>query len=170
MGFETVEIKVRGQKWSGLLSVEVDAGFDHAVRGFSIEMAANASVLQTFAPGTPIDIAFNNDLACRGYVDRLQPDFRRLKISGRSKGQDFVDCSGLDQNATGNLNQRIRPAECRKHEPHLSRIELQILRDRSGGDRQITAVQIRDDHGDEQHRKETVASGRRLRADVGCLH
>jgi hypothetical protein len=66
----------------------------------------------------------------------------------------------------------VRPAERREHEAHLGRIELQILADRSRGDRQIAAVEIRDDHGDEQHRKQAMAFAGRLRAhvNVGCLH
>ncbi len=103
MGPEVVSLNVDGQTWRGIKDISVDAAFNHAARSFRLTLAPMVSALQTFAPGTAIEIMFNDDLACAGYVDRLQPGFKRLGIAGRSKAQDFIDCAAIDQAGTGNF-------------------------------------------------------------------
>jgi prophage tail gpP-like protein len=98
---ETITVAVGGQVWKGIEVLAIDAAFDHAARSFHFEIAPAASRLQTFAPGTALSISSNGDLMCAGYVDRLGPSFTKLKVSGRSKAADFIDCAAIDPNQTG---------------------------------------------------------------------
>jgi prophage tail gpP-like protein len=100
---ERITLLVAGRQYTGLKDIAVGAGYDHAARSFHFEPAPGAASLKVFAPGTPIDIMFNADLACRGYIDRLKPGLSKLTVSGRSKAQDFIDCAAIDQNGTGNF-------------------------------------------------------------------
>lgn len=100
---ERIALLVAGRRYTGLKEIAVGAGYDHAARSFHVELAPGAAILKVFAPGTPIDVMFNADLACRGYVDRLRPGLTKLTVSGRSKAQDFIDCAAIDQTGTGNF-------------------------------------------------------------------
>jgi len=101
---EVITVLANGQPFTGTFkNFEVDAGYHHAAHSFSFEVAPSAQRLQIFAPGTPLQIQFNNDVAFTGYVDRLQPTFKKLTISGRSKSQDFIDCAAIDPGGTGNF-------------------------------------------------------------------
>lgn len=103
MGDELITVTAGGGRWSAWRRVMVRASFQHAARSFEIEAAVErggAATAWTFRAGTAIDIYFNGDLACRGYVDRYQPslgehDTAEASISGRSKSQDFIDSSAM---------------------------------------------------------------------------
>lgn len=100
MGPELVTVAIGGTRYSAFREVKVMAALDHAARSFELAIAAQGGVVETawqFSPGTAIDISANGDLLLRGYVDRYQPKMtkktREVKISGRSKAQDFIDCA-----------------------------------------------------------------------------
>jgi prophage tail gpP-like protein len=100
---ETVTVLANGMQWTAWKSVNVMASFKHAARSFSIVAAAEpggSATAWTFKAGTQIDILFNGDLVCRGFVDRYQPKRRghsaaEIVISGRSKSQDYIDSSAM---------------------------------------------------------------------------
>lgn len=108
-----------GRSWSAFASIDVHASFEKAVRDFKATIAAEpgpSATAWTFKAGTAIEIYFNADLAFRGYVDRYQPHLGEHKtaeivVSGRSKGQDFVDCSAMHE--TGEFRNK-RPDEIAK--------------------------------------------------------
>jgi prophage tail gpP-like protein len=103
MGDEFVTVSAGGGLWSAWRRVMVRASFQEAARSFQIEAAVErggAATAWTFKAGTSLDILFNGDLACRGYVDRYQPKLGQHKtaeaaISGRGKSQDFIDSSAV---------------------------------------------------------------------------
>ena len=98
-----VTVKANGSLWTAWRRVMVRASFQSAARSFQIEAAAEpggAATAWTFKAGTQIDIMFDGDLVCRGYVDRYQPKLgahnkATITISGRSKSQDFIDSSAV---------------------------------------------------------------------------
>lgn len=106
MGAENVVIALSGRTFAGVETVEIEAAFDRAARTFHFGLAPGPSLLQTFAPGTPLQISSNGALMCAGYVDRLQPAFKQLDVSGRSAAQDFIDCAAIDPGKTGNFRNR----------------------------------------------------------------
>lgn len=92
---EFVTVVAGGGVYSGFESVEVTASIKEACRSFSIETTERPGAFN-FPPGTPIQILANGDLLVDGYVNQYKPSgdatSHKITISGRSKGQDVVDC------------------------------------------------------------------------------
>jgi len=103
MGEEIVTVSAGGKTWTAFESVSVAAHFRHAARSFHLEIAAEPGPEVTawsFKAGTEVQIFFNGDLACHGFVDRYQPKIAGHKragatVSGRSRSQDFIDSSAV---------------------------------------------------------------------------
>ena len=79
----------------------------------------------------------------------------------RPQDQDSgIEIAGTDvihQPAAGNLAEGIGPAEARQDPAHLHIVESQFLAHGGRGDGDVAAVQIGDDHTDEQHQHHHVA-------------
>lgn len=98
-----VTVQTGGGLWAAWRRVMVQASFQKAARSFQLDCAVaagGAATAWTFKGGTPIDILFDQALACRGYVDRYQPrlgehDTAEATVSGRSKSQDVIDSSAV---------------------------------------------------------------------------
>lgn len=98
----TVTPALGGQSTSltGWTSVRVTRGVDRCPSDFDIEATdrnpLDPSVLQVF-PGDQCQVYLGADLVLTGYVDRVIPSFAEnrhsLRIMGRSKCEDLVDCS-----------------------------------------------------------------------------
>lgn len=109
MGPEIVTVKVGGNLFSAFTRVDVTQAIDEAALSFTVVAAAESGAEATawlLAPGKSIEIRFNDSVACVGFIDRFQPhveghDGREIRVSGRSKAQDFVDCAALHD--TGNF-------------------------------------------------------------------
>lgn len=101
MGPEKITISAGGASWSAFIDAEVRAAYNEAARSFKLTVAAEGGPFVTawvFKAGTPVDIRFNGELVCRGYVDRYQPRLAehsdaQIVVSGRGKGQDLIDSS-----------------------------------------------------------------------------
>lgn len=112
MAAELVTIQTAGAAWTAFEHVRVSAHFTHAARSFHFLIAAEAGpalTMWTFAAGTPVDILLSGDLACRGYVDRYEPEIvghykANVSIFGRSRSQDFIDSSAM--HATGEFKNK----------------------------------------------------------------
>lgn len=94
-------IKVAGRELSGWEEVRVSRGVERAVSDFDVAMTehfpgANQVVVQ---PGQSCEVYLGDDLVVTGYVDRYVPEFdaRRhtVRLSGRGKCQDIVDCAAV---------------------------------------------------------------------------
>ena len=95
---EYVTARVGGRDYDGWESVTIDAAINEATRTFTLETTEFPGEWN-FPPSTPIEIRSNGDLFVAGYTNRFSPkgDARNhgITISGRGKGQDFVDCAAL---------------------------------------------------------------------------
>jgi len=76
--------------------VAITAAIDEAVRTLNVEAAETSGTL-AFAPGTPITVYAGSSPLLVGYVNSYHGNIgsraRSIKVQGRSRGQDFVDCS-----------------------------------------------------------------------------
>jgi prophage tail gpP-like protein len=112
MGPELVTVAVGGQVWTMFEEISWTAALDEAARTFRFNIAAALGSKDTawmFRPGQSIVITANGDMVVTGYVDRYQPRFnehseRIIEVSGRGKGQDFVDCAAI--HPTGNFKKQ----------------------------------------------------------------
>lgn len=85
---------------TGWTSIRVTRGVDRCPSDFEIEATdrnpLDPAVLQVF-PGDQCEVYLGADLVLTGYVDRVIPslsaDMHSLKVMGRSKCEDLVDCS-----------------------------------------------------------------------------
>lgn len=94
-------IRVGGQELSGWEEVRVTRGVERVVSDFEVAMTehypgADRIVVQ---PGQSCEILLGDDLVVTGYVDRYIPEFsarqHTVRVAGRSKTQDIVDCSAV---------------------------------------------------------------------------
>lgn len=91
---------VGGRKISGWTSVRVSRGIERLPSDFEVEMTelfpgeASAFVI---SPGDPCQVMLGADLVVTGYIDRVIPSIapgsHAIRVSGRSKCADLVDCS-----------------------------------------------------------------------------
>jgi prophage tail gpP-like protein len=102
MGQEIISVVVDGERFTAWKRFELSASMKEAARSFSLEVAAEAGALATawkFKAGTSVEIYANDDLLCRGFVDRYQPKIgptsADVSITGRSKSADLIDSSAI---------------------------------------------------------------------------
>ncbi len=100
MGVEVVSILVDGMRYTAFKRIEINAAINKAARSFSFEVAAELGASGTnliFRTGAKVDVSANDDLLCRGFVDRRQPSFEAedavITVSGRSSSGDLIDSS-----------------------------------------------------------------------------
>lgn len=93
---DVVMVAIGGQEFTNWEDVEITAAVNHAARSFKLVAAFDGS-LSRFVPFTPVTIFANGDLIFTGYIDErsilLEAKKSQLTLSGRSKGQDMIDCS-----------------------------------------------------------------------------
>ncbi len=98
MGTEFVSVAAGGGNYGGFERVEVTAAINEAARSFSLETTEHPGEF-SFPPGTPIQILATGDLMVDGYVNGYNADgdadTHQISITGRGKGQDFVDCAAV---------------------------------------------------------------------------
>lgn len=102
MADDRVTVKASGQSFDAWEAVHVRASIGEAARSFRVTAAAEDGLteLQALFPlWTPVDVSIGADLVCRGYVDErratLSKDRGEVRIGGRSKSQDLIDCSAI---------------------------------------------------------------------------
>lgn len=96
-----VTLVIGGSKLSGWTEVDISCGIERMPWSFNIALTekfpgdAGALVAQ---PGDACTVTIGGDLVITGYVDRFVPSItmteHTIRVIGRSKSQDFVDCSG----------------------------------------------------------------------------
>jgi prophage tail gpP-like protein len=97
---EELRIKTGGQILGGWLSARVERGIERLPSGFVVELTelhpgqAGKAVIE---PGSAAQIYLGADLILTGYVDLYSPKYdggqHVVRIEGRSKTEDVVDCS-----------------------------------------------------------------------------
>lgn len=98
---EVVALVVGGTKYTAWKSISVKATFGSPEISFQLVAADEAPDLLSnaflFEPTTPVQVLASGSLLCDGFINDLDIAFdehtHELRVSGRSKGQDAVDCS-----------------------------------------------------------------------------
>lgn len=105
---EIVTVSVGGATFTAWEDVSIEASCRDVCRSFTLKAAAEMGSQQLFAifkAGSPVTITAGNDLVLVGYVDRSRPRITpkryEITITGRSKGQDLVDCAAIHE--TGHM-------------------------------------------------------------------
>ena len=105
---DTLSILANGRELSGWQAIRVTRGCERFPADFEVSLTERY-------PGNPTEVPINEGDACTvkmeddpvitGYIDRvgaaITPRSHQLRITGRSKCQDLVDCSITDDNLTG---------------------------------------------------------------------
>ncbi|HZX88385.1 MAG TPA: hypothetical protein VFF19_32730 [Reyranella sp.] len=100
-GPDELVIRVGGQEISGWEEVRVTRGVERVVSDFEVAMTEHypGADRVVVRPGQPCEIMLGGDLTTTGYVDRYIPEFsarsHTVRVAGRSKTQDIVDCSAV---------------------------------------------------------------------------
>lgn len=95
-----VVLSIGGSKLAGWTDVDITCSVERMPWSFNVGLTekypgdASALVVQ---PGDVCTVSIGGDLVITGYVDRLQPSFNKdthtIRVIGRSKSADLVDCS-----------------------------------------------------------------------------
>jgi prophage tail gpP-like protein len=93
---------VAQRKISGWTAIRVTRGVERCPSDFDIEMTerfpgeAQAAIMQ---PGDPCMVLLGDDVVVTGYIDRvvptITPDGHSVRVVGRGKCQDLVDCAAI---------------------------------------------------------------------------
>ena len=97
-------ITLGGASFGGWLSVRVTRGVERMPSDFEIELTERYPghpALVAIQPFQPCVLKIGRDTVLTGYVDRympsIGPDSHRVRLTGRGKCQDIVDCSAVVQ-------------------------------------------------------------------------
>lgn len=97
MATEFVELVAGGLRWSAWDEIKITAAINEACRSFTVNTSERPGQF-AFPPGTPVQVIATGSLMLNGYVNTYhstgEKTAHQVSIGGRSKGQDFVDCSG----------------------------------------------------------------------------
>ena len=108
---ELVTLKVGGQLFEGWTTVNVAKGIRNPAGGFSLSYAERAD-----ADGAPLairtgeacEVLIGGETVITGWIDAASPEFdarsRKLKVEGRDRSADLVDCAAL--NSPGSWSNR----------------------------------------------------------------
>jgi prophage tail gpP-like protein len=96
----TVTLTAGSQILTGWQSIRLTRGIDRVPSDFDItltELYPTQAAAVVVNPGDPCTVKIGSDLVLTGYIDRYMPSFtprsHEVRIIGRSKCQDLVDCS-----------------------------------------------------------------------------
>lgn len=102
MSNDDLILQISGQAISGWTEIRVTRGVERLPSDFEIgltELYPGELDKVVVAPGAPCTVQLGSDLVITGYVDRFCPNFaddrHGIRVTGRSKCQDLVDCSAV---------------------------------------------------------------------------
>lgn len=97
---ERVFITLDGVKYEGWEGLSIKRSVETVVSSFDVSMS-DPKFLYLFRPGMACTISANNDLILTGYVNAVVPsvskDNHLVKVSGRCRTQDLIDCSAMNK-------------------------------------------------------------------------
>lgn len=106
---EELYLSVGGRKVSGWTDIRVTRGIERCPSDFEVGITETyPGDVDTLVvkPADPCQISLGNDLVLTGYVDRYVPSYtagdHSIRVSGRGKCMDLVDCSAVWPN--GQIN------------------------------------------------------------------
>ena len=99
---DTLSLVIAGTAWAGWQRVAVKRGMDSIPASFDVQVTErypNPSSDISIKPGDPCQVKIGSDLVITGYVDRYAASVssrdHSVRISGRSKSEDLVDCAAF---------------------------------------------------------------------------
>lgn len=97
----TVEISANGQKLSGWQRGTIQLTMSELANSFEVEYLVSGAGHKALEPGDKVQVLVNGHVVLDGYVDTTDdedtPEDLRLKVGGRSRTADLVDCSAAKQ-------------------------------------------------------------------------
>lgn len=98
MGTELVTLVAGGMIYSAWSEVTLNAAINEASRKFDFKTTERPGQF-SFPPGTPVQVLATGDLFLDGYVNAYSASgaakTHEISIKGRSKSQDWIDCSAV---------------------------------------------------------------------------
>lgn len=95
-------LEVDGRRWKGWKEVRVTRGLDRAASDFEIavtEKWPGQAEPWPLGPGQPCNVLLDEEPVITGHIDSYEPSFdsaaHGVRIAGRSKTADLVDCAAL---------------------------------------------------------------------------
>ncbi|MDO9711046.1 phage baseplate assembly protein [Paracraurococcus lichenis] len=107
---DDLSITANGQIVSGWQEIRLTRGVERFPSDFDIVATEKypGSMSVVFQPGMRCEVKIGSTLVLTGYIDRVTPSFNAhqhtIRISGRSKCQDLMDCSADIQAFGGQIN------------------------------------------------------------------
>lgn len=101
MADDILTLTINGQKYEGWTDIRVSRGIEHCAGEFDISVSERWAVGSNPAPWQikPFDscvIAIAGETVLTGYVDAYVPEYNstghRVRVQGRSKTEDLIDC------------------------------------------------------------------------------
>jgi prophage tail gpP-like protein len=98
---DVLTLLVNNQAWTGWQRVAVTRSMDTVPASFDIQVTEKYPLAPDISikPGDPCQVKIGSDLVITGYVDRyaalLSPNEHTVRIAGRSKSEDLVDCAAF---------------------------------------------------------------------------
>jgi prophage tail gpP-like protein len=98
---EKLTLRVAGTDWEGWQQVVVSRALGSIPASFSVQVTETypKSGEISIKPGDPVQVLVGGELVMTGYIDRyeaaLNAGDHTVRITGRSKSQDLVDCSAF---------------------------------------------------------------------------
>ncbi len=95
----TLQLIVGGQSWTGWQAIKVSRSLERVPGSFDIAMTDKypGKPMVICKPGDTCQIKLGSDVVITGYIDRyvasIAPQSHTVRVTGRSKVQDLVDCS-----------------------------------------------------------------------------
>jgi prophage tail gpP-like protein len=96
----TVSIVIGGQSFTGWKTLRITRSLEKCPPTFGLtgtDRNATGGALAIIQPGSPCQVMIGSELVLTGYVDRygprISPKTHDIRVSGRGKCEDLVDCS-----------------------------------------------------------------------------
>ena len=109
---DVLSLVIGNQQWEGWQRVRVTRAMDTVPASFDLQVTERYPTTGDISikPGDPCQVKIGGDLVITGYVDRytaaISPAEHSVRIAGRSKSQDLVDCAAF-VGSKDNENYRI---------------------------------------------------------------
>jgi prophage tail gpP-like protein len=97
---DNVTLYINGMSYSGWQTVSIQRSIDAIAMGFSISLTEKwtySGIVRPIREGDSCILKIGNDKIIEGYIDDVDPTFTKdthsIKVTGRSKAGDLIDCS-----------------------------------------------------------------------------
>lgn len=105
-----LSLQVQGYEFRGWQSAQVQRSLDQLADSFDVALTSPLSSVPppvTPRQGDPVTLKYDGELLVSGYIDEVDEssavDTFSLRISGRSRAKDLVDCSAVHKGAWRNM-------------------------------------------------------------------